>query len=242
MDEPEVLKRARQSLDSGDIRQWGLERRVAAALSGTLSVLQAVGPDLSEDLSIDFIGGAVGYRLRSGEGRGQPLARAVGLKTRPFPAIVDATAGMGRDAFFLASLGADVTLIERSPQVHAALAAALERARNHSEDLAAIVARMTLLHGDSRKFLPDLAPEIVLVDPMHPERSKSALVKKQMRDLRDVVGADTDAHQLLEVALASATRRVVLKWPLRAAAIPGLRAPSHQIVGKTTRYDVFVVG
>ena len=194
------------------------------------------------NLVIDFIGGAVGFRFRSGEGRGQPLARAVGLKGGAAPTIVDATAGMGRDAFFLASLGASVTLIERSPEVHAALGEAMVRASAHSDELAAIMARMTLLHGDSRRLLPVLAPEVVLVDPMHPERTKSALVKKGMRDLRDIVGADLDAQELMTVALASATRRVVLKWPLRAAPIEGLRRPSHQIAGKTTRYDVFVTG
>ncbi|WP_332718704.1 class I SAM-dependent methyltransferase [Pelagibacterium mangrovi] len=196
----------------------------------------------NEKLEIDFIGGAVGFRLRSGEGRGQPLARAVGMKGGATPTIVDATAGMGRDAFFLASLGAEVTLVERSAEVHAALADAMARAGGHSDDLAAIIARMTLIHGESRALLPSLAPEVVLVDPMHPERTKSALVKKQMRDLRDIVGADPDARELMDTALASATRRVVLKWPLRAAPIEGLRKPSHQILGKTTRYDVFVTG
>jgi 16S rRNA (guanine1516-N2)-methyltransferase len=42
--------------------------------------------------------------------------------------------------------------------------------------------------------------------------------------------------------LASATKRVVLKWPMRAEAMPGLRPPSHQIAGKSTRYDVFMTG
>jgi 16S rRNA (guanine1516-N2)-methyltransferase len=189
---------------------------------------------------IDFVGGAVGFRLRSGEGRGQPLPRACGMAKGALPAIVDATAGMGRDAFFLASLGAQVTLIERNPQVHAALERAMTLARAHSEDLAAIIARMTLLHGDSRELLPTLSPQVVLVDPMHPERTKSALVKKQMRDLRDVVGADPDARELMEAALSAAQNRVVLKWPQRAAPIDGLRKPSHQVLGKTTRYDVFV--
>ncbi|WP_421952843.1 class I SAM-dependent methyltransferase [Pelagibacterium sp.] len=189
---------------------------------------------------IDFIGGAVGFRLRSGEGRGQPLPRACGMAKGALPSIVDATAGMGRDAFFLASLGAQVTLIERNPQVHAALDRAMTAARAHSEDLASIIARMTLLRGDSRELLQTLAPEVVLVDPMHPERTKSALVKKQMRDLREMVGADPDSHELMAAALAAATNRVVLKWPQRAAPIEGLRRPSHQISGKTTRYDVFV--
>ncbi|NQW00168.1 MAG: class I SAM-dependent methyltransferase, partial [Rhodospirillales bacterium] len=66
------------------------------------------------------------------------------------------------------------------------------------------------------------------------------LVKKEMRQLRELVGADPDAPALMEVALATAGKRVVLKWPLRADPMPGLRACSHQILGKSTRYDVFM--
>lgn len=194
----------------------------------------------NEKIAIDFVGGAVGFRFRSGEGRGQPLPRACGMAKGASPDIVDATAGMGRDAFFLASLGARVTLIERSPEVHAALEDAIARARDHDEIFAAIMARMTLIHGDSIAILPTLSPDVVLVDPMHPPRTKSALVKKQMRDLRDIVGADPDSRQLMETAIAVAKNRAVLKWPLRAAPMDGLRKPSHQILGKTTRYDVFV--
>ncbi|WP_116653139.1 class I SAM-dependent methyltransferase [Pelagibacterium sediminicola] len=192
-------------------------------------------------LTIDFIGGTVGYRLRRGEGRGQALPRAVGMAKGATPSIVDATAGMGRDAFLLASLGANVTLIERNRAVHDALAEAMARAGDSSPELAAIISRMTLLHGDSRTLLAGLNPEVVLVDPMHPPRGKSALVKKEMRVLRGLVGDDPDQRELIDAALQSARQRVVLKWPLRAASPEGLRRPSHQIAGKTTRYDVFMV-
>lgn len=193
-------------------------------------------------LRIDFVGGTMGHRLRFGGGRGQAIARAVGLVRGATPAIVDATAGLGRDAFVLASLGARVTLIERSAAVHAALADALDRALAASEDVAVIARRMTLLHGDARDLLPGLAAEVVMVDPMHPPRGNSALVKQEMRLLRDLVGTDPDSAELLSAALASARNRVVLKWPLRAPPMPGMRAPSHQIIGKTVRYDVFMVG
>jgi len=192
-------------------------------------------------LRIDFVGGAVGFRLGQGEGRGGALARAMGLARGRNPSIVDATAGLGRDAFLLASLGAEVTLIERSPRVHAALAAALERAAKAGPDYADIVGRMRLLEGDSRVLLPSLAPEAVLIDPMHPPRRKSALVKKEMRDLREVVGDDPDAAELIAVALEVARERVVVKWPAKAGPVPAPRPPSHAIAGKTTRYDVFLI-
>ena len=101
---------------------------------------------------------------------------------------------------------------------------------------------MTLLAGDSIALLKEMSADVVLVDPMHPPRGNTALVKQEMRALRALVGADPDALELMQAALNSARKRVVLKWPIKAAPLEGLRAASHRIVGKTTRYDVFVVG
>ncbi len=193
---------------------------------------------MGNELEIDFTTGAVAHRLRFGGGRGQDLPKAVGLKKGACPHVVDATAGLGRDAFLLASLGARVTLIERSAQMHGLLQAALEKAR--SGGMAEIVARMDLHLGDAKDLLPALSPQVVLVDPMHPPRGKSALVKQEMRQLREIVGEDPDAEELLQVALAAAKKRVVLKWPRKAALPAGLPAPSHQILGKSTRYDVWM--
>ncbi|PWJ84641.1 16S rRNA (guanine1516-N2)-methyltransferase [Pseudaminobacter salicylatoxidans] len=191
-------------------------------------------------LIVDFVGGAVGHRFRSGEGRGQALAKAAGFSRGVTPEIVDATAGLGRDAFFLASLGARVTLVERSMTMHSLLAEGLDRARQQGGRYAETVARMTLIHGDSCALLPQLNPQVVLVDPMHPPSGNTALVKKEMRLIREIVGTDPDASQLMQVALETARNRVVLKWPMRAEPMPELPKPSHQILGKSIRYDVFV--
>ena len=191
---------------------------------------------------VDFAGGAVGYRFRRGAERGHPLVRAAGIKKGRIPSIVDATAGLGRDAFLLASAGATVTLIERSAEVHALLKGALARASAESPELAEVVARMTLVHGDAKDELPDLKPDVVIVDPMHPARRNTALVKKEMRQLSAIVGADEDADELMRIALASARDRVVLKWPLRARPLLATPKPSHQFAGKTVRYEVFLSG
>ncbi|WP_417596995.1 class I SAM-dependent methyltransferase [Pararhodobacter oceanensis] len=196
----------------------------------------------SPALRVDFTSGAVAHRLRFGGGRGQDLAKAMGLRRGNTPQIVDATAGLGRDAFLLASLGAEVTMIERSAQMHALLAEAMARAVQEGGVFAEIMARMVLIHGDSKELLPQLAPEAVLIDPMHPPSRKSALVKRELREVRAIVGSDEDAADLMRVALAAARKRVVLKWPAKADPIAGIRAPSHQILGKSTRYDVFMTG
>jgi len=142
----------------------------------------------------------------------------------------------------LASLGADVTLIERSPDMHRLLEEGLARARKAGGDMAEAINRMTLLHGDARDLLATLSPEVVLVDPMHPARKKSALVKNEMRLIREIVGTDEDSVELMTAALTTASKRVVLKWPLRADPMEGICAASHQIAGKSTRYDVFMLG
>ena len=191
-------------------------------------------------LRCDFVGGAVQHRLRFGGGRGQDLPKAAGFKPGINPHIIDATAGLGRDAFLLASLGATVTMIERSADMHALLHDGMARAVDAGGVIAEIINRMTLIHGDAIQLLPELSPEIVLVDPMHPPRNKSALVKAEMRQIRAIVGIDDDQTRLMQTALAHASRRVVLKWPSKAAPMANIPPASHQIIGKSVRYNVFM--
>jgi len=196
----------------------------------------------AEELRVDFVSGAVAHRLRFGGGRGQALAKAMGLRAGKTPMIVDATAGLGRDSFLLASLGAQVIMIERSEKMHSLLVRGMDRAAKEGGSLREIIGRMSLLKGDARDLLPELSAEAILIDPMHPPRKTSALVKLELRQIREIVGTDDDAVDLMHVALENARNRVVLKWPAKADPIEGIRMCSHQILGKTTRYDVFMVG
>lgn len=197
--------------------------------------------DNNGELQVDFVSGAVAHRRKFGGGRGQPLAKAMGLRGGKTPMIIDATAGLGRDSFLLASLGAHVVMIERSEMMHALLAEGMERAVKEDDELREIIGRMTLLKGDSKDLLPELSGEAILIDPMHPPRSNSALVKRELRQVREIVGTDDDAADLVRVALKSARNRVVLKWPAKADPIKGVPPRTHQILGKSTRYDVFMV-
>ena len=164
------------------------------------------------------------------------------MKGGQSPSIIDATAGLGRDAFLLASLGSQVTLIERSDIIHALLADGIEAARKAGGRHKEISERMTLIHGDSISLLPQMHADVVVIDPMHPPRQKSALVKSEMRAIRAIVGVDDDQRQLIKTALAMAAKRVVLKWPAKAVPLDGLQQASHQIIGKSIRYDVFMTG
>ncbi|WP_280568593.1 class I SAM-dependent methyltransferase [Chromohalobacter sp. 296-RDG] len=195
-------------------------------------------------IRVDFAAGKVAHRRRFGGGRGQLIAKACGLAHGVTPSIVDATAGLGRDAFVLASLGAQVLLIERVAAIYALLEDGVRRAQADDE-AAEIVARMRVANGDAaRELAPlvahhDVAPQVVHLDPMFPHRDKSALVKKEMRVFRELAGGDDDAPRLLEAALQVATHRVVVKRPRRALPLEG-PAPDHVLEGKTSRYDLYV--
>ena len=191
-------------------------------------------------LKCSFIEGPILHRLKYGKGRGQNLAKAVGFKFNKNRTIIDATAGLGYDAFILASLGANVTLIERSEKIYDLLKTAISEAQLYGGEISKIVNRMNLLFGDSKDILPNIAPEVILIDTMYKDRKKSALVKNDMRLVREVVGSDSDYVELINVALNNASKRVVIKQPRYAETLDNIKGCSHQILGKTIRYDVYV--
>lgn len=214
----------------------------SAAIQPARLELRATAEDAPGPVYVDFVAGALGFRARHGSRAKETLARAVGLKGTSVPAVLDATAGLGRDAFMLATLGCTVTLVERSPLIAALLRDGLARAATHT-GTRDMVQRMTVLVGNGTAILEQWPvthrPDVVYLDPMYPQRGKTALVKKEMRLLRALVGEDLDAPQLLAAALRAARKRVVVKRPRRAAPLPG-RAPTHQLTGSTTRFDVYL--
>ena len=191
-------------------------------------------------LKCSFIEGPILHRLKYGKGRGQNLAKAVGMKFNKNRNIIDATAGLGYDSFILASLGAKVTLIERSQKMHELLQNGINEGISFGGEIEKIINRMNLLFGDSKDVLPKLSPEVIMIDTMYKDRKKTALVKNNMRLVREIVGPDSDYIELLKVALNCAKNRVVLKQPRYADPIEEIRKCSHQILGKTIRYDVFM--
>ena len=191
-------------------------------------------------LKCSFIEGPILHRLKYGKGRGQNLAKAVGMKSNKNRNIVDATAGLGYDAFILASLGAKVTLIERSKKMYEILQNGINEGKAFGGEIEKIINRMELLFGDSKDILPKLSPEVIMIDTMYKDRKKTALVKNNMRLVREIVGPDSDYIELLKVALNCANNRVVLKQPRYADPIDDIRKCSHQILGKTIRYDIFM--
>ena len=187
-------------------------------------------------ISVDFSGIAFPSGLTAV--RGMPLVRACGAaEARAGARLVDATAGLGYDAFLLAAAGFRVTCVERSPLVARLLADGLRRLAEEPAPLGEVAARMALLVGDARQLfgtpaLPDA--EVCYLDPMYPPKKRaSALPPKEMQIVRALVGADLDAGELFGVALRH-SRRVVVKRPLHAEP---LGRPESTVSGKLARFD-----
>ena len=202
-------------------------------------VLQSTELAKQGAILVDFASGASSYRRQHGGGKSEAIAKAVGLNKRHNLTVLDATAGLGRDAFVLASLGATVTLVERNPAVAALLADGLRRAAADPK-LSTVAARMRLRHCPALQALTSIAAvDVVFLDPMFPAREKSAQVKKEMRAFHDVVGTDEDADSLLAPALQLAQKRVVVKRPGYAGWLAD-KAPTMAVTGKNNRFDVYV--
>lgn len=188
---------------------------------------------------VDFLEGALAHRKKFGGGKNQLIAKAVGIKSKEKPFVLDVTAGLGRDAFVLATLGCDVLMCERSPIIYQLLEDGLKRAQKEAwfQQL-----HLKLIHADAADYLSTIKdenrPDVICIDPMFPEKNKSALVKKEMRALRDVVGDDVDAGKLLPLALSIAKKRVVVKRARLAPTLTKLK-PSLIFEGKSSRFDVY---
>lgn len=187
-------------------------------------------------LMIDFLSEKFNYRKKQISFKNETLARALGLKKLSTPTIVDATGGLARDSFIIASLGFDVQILERSPIVHALLTDGLQRGVLENDDLK----RIHLTYADALAWLPTQdKPDIIYLDPMFPTRKKSALPKQEMLIFHDIVGTDVDADQLFHTAFACATKRVVVKRPRLASYLAGM-TPSFSYDGSSCRFDVYL--
>lgn len=205
--------------------------------------LRQTGPQAPGPVYVDFLEGKADFRRRYGSSRDEGVVRAVASKKNRTPTVLDATGGLGRDAYVLASHGCRVTLVERQPVIHALLADGLARAGRDEKVGEMIRERLLLLSGDSREIMEELPevehPEVVYLDPMYPHRDTTALVKKEMVVLRMLAGPDQDSGELLAAARSCATRRVVVKRPAGAEPLAGLKPELAQTSG-SHRFDIYL--
>jgi 16S rRNA (guanine1516-N2)-methyltransferase len=221
-----------------------IQVEIAVIVAGGRLQLQQTGPRAPGPIAVDFGSSSMRHRRRGGHN--ELLGRAVGVGKK-FPlSVLDATAGLGRDSFVLADLGCHVLMCEREPLVAMMLGSALN-VPSIDEDpwLSDVIKRLSLDSGDARQLAPDILQgvDVIYLDPMFPERDKSAAVKKEMALFQRLLhdgGTIEDAGDLLVWAVDQDVARVVVKRPPRAPLLAG-REPSHQLRSKAVRYDVYAL-
>lgn len=176
------------------------------------------------------------HRHQFGGGKGQLIAKAVGLKKYPNPTVLDLSAGFGQDAFVLASLGCQVVMLERCDVMCQLLADGLLRLKSKRPDML-----LSLIKLDAISYLKQLSalPDVIYFDPMYPETGNTASNKREMQLLRELAGDDDDAVNVFQMARQKAQKRIVIKRPKQGAMIGDVE-PDFQVLGKSSRYDIYL--
>ncbi|MES2962507.1 MAG: class I SAM-dependent methyltransferase [Bdellovibrionota bacterium] len=232
----------KKELDDLARRGFALET-IEIGKSKQLALRDLENPQLSP-LSVDFLSVAMKQRFKTGTSKNEPLAKALGLRSFDGePHVIDATAGLGTDAFIMSGMGCEVRAIERSPAIHALLEDGLARLKAGvwAEPWISTARRLYFERGDAIELLASTEADMVYLDPMFPDEShsKSALPKRTMQIFRRLLDGDEDSEKLFEAAMQAARSRVVVKRPPQAPPLAG--NPTHQLEGKTARFDVYVV-
>ena len=193
--------------------------------------------DATKPIYVDFTDPKKLHRIKTVHQ--EALCKAIKIKSIPCPNVIDATAGMGEDSFILAASNCKVLMLERSGIIGKMLENGLERALT-AESVRNIASSLSLKLGNSIELLKNLTSDVIYIDPMFPERKKSALVKKEMRAFKSLVGFDEDSDELLKISLMRAKHKVVVKRPIEAPFIADLQS-TYSINGKVCRFDIYQI-
>lgn len=180
-------------------------------------------------------------RLKKSNLQSEFLVKASKIKGIEHPVIIDATAGMGEDSMILAAAGFEVYLFEYDPVIAALLKDALDRAMEIPE-LKEAAGRMHFTEGNSIDNMSklEIAPDVVLLDPMFPARQKSGLINKKLQLIQKLEQPCFQEQELLEAAIMAKPKKIIIKRPLKGANLAD-RRPSYSIKGKAIRYDCIVL-
>ncbi|KAL1454207.1 hypothetical protein WDU94_010484 [Cyamophila willieti] len=211
-------------------------------LSKVLKAKYLDGPNVY----VDFTSAQLTWRQT--HGGDEALVRAVGVSGPYKPYVIDATGGFGTDAYILVSYGCKVRVFEKHPLVASLLEDGIRRG---GERLGPQFRKnIQFQFGDSLAYLKSLnrsdmnqtaiIPDVIYLDPMFPKTKKSALVKKHIRFLQNVLTPDpSNDEDLMRVALNTARRRVVVKRQKSAPCLGGVSTKTF-IKSNRYRFDIYV--
>ena len=183
-------------------------------------------PRLKLPFELSYESGEV---LRRAQRGAETLCRVTGATRGSSISILDATAGLGREAYLMASCGAVVKAVERVLPLYLLTQAALFSATH----------QFSLIFGETHQLTID-EPDVIYLDPMFPPKTKSSAAGKEAVILKSFAGIPSpkEEESLLTWALDHARCRVVVKRPIKASALEGPR-PTSSVKGRAIRFDLY---
>lgn len=168
------------------------------------------------------------YRHRQQFHSKEPLLKAIKINGKLPNRVFDMTAGVLKDTFLMHSRGIEVSCVERNPLLYTLQQHAIAHAG----------VDINLYFGNAVDYLANIECDLIYIDPMYPLSKKSALVKKDMQILHNIVGQDNDADLLL-LAAFNHPARIVVKRPVGAPFLAEQKANFSSQLGNT-RYDIYL--
>ena len=169
--------------------------------------------------------------------REKHLKKAIGFKSSISKKILDGTGGLGHDAFILALLGQEVTIIEKN----IGLCILIEEAINNLPDISYFNLaknKISIVNGDSREYFDQIQDfDVIYLDPMFNSTKKIARTKS----LSFIDAYLSDYDNPLDDFLAANYKRIVIKRELKAP-YGNLIEPTVSFRGSSIRFDVYVKG
>ena len=156
------------------------------------------------------------------------LGKALGREEKQL--VWDLTGGTGRDGLSFYLWGHEVHLFERNIVTAALLIDALRRAPELKD-------RIQITFGEASKTSQSETPDAIYYDPMYPEEVKKSRPKKEMALFKILTSGDHDQEEVLNWAITSGAKRIILKRPVKAP--PSEPKPTAVFKGKTVRFDLW---
>ena len=187
--------------------------------------------------NLDFQTGSSGWRLKRADHE-KLIKKALGKSDKPLK-ILDCTAGLIQDSLLFLSLGHHVTAIEQSKILFLLLQDAVNRSKETHNEL---FTNFSLMHGNACSFGQNADEfDVIYYDPMYPPSKKSALGSGQLEYLSKILEIEeikNDPQQDFEVLELMPVRKMIVKRPIKAE--PFNSSINYQVLGKTTRFDVYI--
>lgn len=163
------------------------------------------------------------------------LKKAIGYGGESSKRILDCTGGLGHDAFILALLGQNVTVVDKNKGLCILFELALESLPQTSYFLEA-KERITIINDNSASFIDKLLDyDVVYIDPMFKDKGTAgrsgvmSLISDYLDDFTDVS----------DVLIRSKFNRMVIKRQKQFNQ-SGNGSPSFILSGKSINFHVFI--